>query len=73
MKDSMPTRSQHTQYSVDLSLLEPFLGGRTFDEAYAEYDDKGYVIFKNIMPQTEIARIRNTLTPYLTKTGRNNF
>ncbi len=68
----MPAHSQ-SKYSVDLASLKPFLGNQTFDEAYAKYDDKGYIIFENIINQNEVSLIRAALTPFLTKTGRNNF
>ena len=58
---------------VDEELLKPWLGGRSFDEVYAEYDDAGYVVIENVMPQAEVARVRAALEPYLTKMGRNNF
>lgn len=63
----------HPKYSIDLDDLAPLLGDRSFDEVYAEYDDKGYVIFENAMGNEELSRIRNALMPFLTKTGRNNF
>lgn len=58
---------------IDEQALAPWLAGRSFADWYADYDRQGYVIFENIMPETEIARVRAALAPYLTRTGRNDF
>lgn len=58
---------------IDEDVLKPWLQGRSFDDWYAEYDEKGYVIFENVMPEDEIARVRAALAPHLVKTGRNDF
>ena len=53
--------------------LAPYLGGRTFDAVWKEYERDGYVIFENLMSTDEVDRVRAALEPHLTKTGRNNF
>ena len=58
---------------VDEELLKPWLGGRSFDEVYAEYDEVGYVVIENVMSEQDVTRVRSALEPYLTKMGRNNF
>ena len=61
--------------AAEEAALEPYLGGRTFDERWAEYDREGFVIFPGIMPESELDRQRAALDPWLDKniTGRNNF
>lgn len=59
--------------NVDEAALAPWLGGRAFDDWYAEYDQQGYVIFENVMNPAEVEAVRTALAPFLTKTGRNNF
>lgn len=58
---------------IDEEKLKPWLNGRSFDDCYADYEDKGYVIFEGIMPAGEIEAVRNALTPHFTKSGRNDF
>ena len=58
---------------IDETVLKPWLQGRSFDDCYAEYDDKGYVIFEGIMPNSDIETVRSALAPYFDKTGRNDF
>lgn len=58
---------------IDENALKPWLQGRSFDDWYAEYDDKGYVIFEGIMPADDVDAVRAALTPHLTKQGRNDF
>jgi len=53
--------------------LSSFLGGRSFEQAWGQYDRDGYIIFENIMPAHEVARVRSVVEPHLNKTGRNNF
>lgn len=66
--------SQQTQTTnFDEGLLAPWLGGRSFDDCYAEYDDQGYVTFKGVMPPHDVNAVRAALAPYLAKTGRNDF
>lgn len=58
---------------ISEDALAPYLNGRSFDDAWAEYEKQGYVIFENIMPGSEVDRVRAALAPHLTKTGRNDF
>ncbi len=58
---------------IDKTALKPWLQGRSFDDWYAEYDDKGYVIFESVMPADDVAAVRTALAPHLTKQGRNDF
>ncbi len=53
--------------------MEQWLQGRSFEDCYAQYEEQGYVIFENVMPLSDIERVRSALNPYLQKTGRNNF
>lgn len=54
-------------------LLAPWLGGRSFNELYAEYDKQGYVTFENVMTPADVEDVRAALAPHLTLTGRNDF
>ncbi len=58
---------------IDENALKPWLQGRSFDDWYAEYDAKGYVIFDGIIHKREVATVRRALTPHFTKSGRNDF
>lgn len=58
---------------IDETALKPWLKGRSFDDWYAEYEDRGYVIFERIMPTEDVEAARAALAPFLTKTGRNDF
>lgn len=60
----------HAPFGPDLT---PYLKGRRFEDVWAEYDNRGFVIFENLMSAEDVLRVRNALSPYLTKTGRNNF
>ena len=59
--------------NADRPELNRWLNGRSFEDAYAEYEKIGYVVFRDVMPPDEVARVREALTPYLTKAGRNDF
>jgi len=58
---------------ISKESLAPFLGGRDIEDVWEDYETRGYVIFENLMPESEIIRVRDALDPYLTKTGRNDF
>lgn len=51
----------------------PGLGGRSFAEAKAEYDERGFVIFERVLSDETIAALRAALEPHFTKLGRNDF
>jgi len=57
----------------DDALLSQWLGGRSFDACKAEFDEQGYIIFKNVMDADAVERVRAALAPHLVKTGRNDF
>ncbi len=58
---------------TDEDLLAPWLGGRSFNDCYAEYDALGYVTFENVMPPSDVEDVRTALAPHLNRTGRNDF
>lgn len=62
-----------TSNAISEEALAPYLNGRSFADAWAEYEAQGYVIFEKVMPGSEIERVRAALAPHLTKTGRNDF
>lgn len=55
--------------------LSQWLGTSSFDEACAEFDRTGYLIFENVLSEAEIARQVAALKPWLDADvrGRNNF
>lgn len=63
------------EHSQDEVMLAPFLGGRSFEQCWDEYDSKGFVVFPAIMPGEQIAAQRAALTPFLDADvrGRNVF
>ena len=63
----------HTPPKIDENALKPWLQGRSFNDWYEEYDDKGYVIFEGIMPSEGVDAVRTALDPHLSKMGRNDF
>lgn len=58
---------------VDLSRLEPWLQGRSFESWYAQYNEEGYALFENVMPPAEVDQVRAILEPHLVNIGRNDF
>ena len=65
------------EQKIDMALaaLEPWLGGRTFDQCWDEYETNGYVIFPAIMTSEQVARQRAALQPWIDADirGRNVF
>jgi len=55
--------------------IDSFLGARSFDECFAEYDREGYLIIENVLDQEQVDAIRGALQPYIDAdiTGRNDF
>lgn len=67
------TDTPHSPSPDDHADLTKWLGGRSFAELKAEYDTRGYLVFKNVMSPDEVERVRTALAPYLTRKGRNDF
>ncbi len=61
--------------SVSPKDLSPWLEGRSFDEAFAQFGAEGYLIFKEVLPAETVAAARAALAPYLEANlaGRNDF
>lgn len=55
--------------------LAPWLGGRPFALWKRAFDDRGYVVFENVLSATQLGAIRAALSPWLEggKLGRNDF
>ena len=49
---------------LDHSLLSPWLGGKSFDEVYEQYDQQGYILFEDVMDSAEVQRVRDALAPF---------
>lgn len=71
----MNKADSHTPDAERLLAIQPFLGGRSFEEAWADYERDGYIVFHNVIGSSEIDRVRAALAPYFQKnqTGRNDF
>lgn len=61
--------------AADEAALEPYLGGRSFEQCWELYETDGYVIFPGIMPPEEVDRQRAALKPFIEADirGRNVF
>ena len=53
--------------------LSGWLGGRSFEDCFAQYDREGYIIFENVMSADEIQAVRDALEPHFIHAGRNDF
>lgn len=58
-----------------LLAIEPFLGGRRFDDVWQDFEEKGYCVFEDVIGEDEICRVRQALKPYFNQNlyGRNDF
>lgn len=63
--------------SADTAEPDPslWLGGRSFEDAKAEYDENGFVVFENVLSTEELQNIENALAPHMGDDlrGRNDF
>jgi len=61
--------------SNSIDQAAPWLGGRSFDDWKAEYDDRGFIVIPNVLSPAELAAIRTALAPWIDggKSGRNDF
>lgn len=57
------------------AMLEPYLGGRSFDECWDEYEERGFVVFPGILPPEQVEQQRTALSPFIEADlrGRNVF
>lgn len=55
--------------------VERFLGGRTFEQCWQEYDELGYIIFNDVLTPEQLEQQRAALKPWIDADirGRNNF
>lgn len=55
--------------------IKHWLGERSFDDWLAQFDRDGYLIFENVLTETELSAIRDALGPWLgaNVVGRNEF
>lgn len=55
--------------------LSPYLHGRSFDDAWDQFQEEGYVIFEHALSDAELAEQRAALKPWIDADirGRNNF
>lgn len=66
---------RHYPDATRLAEIEPFLGDRDFDTAWADFNRDGYIVFHNVIGAQDMARVRKALEPHFAKqrTGRNDF
>lgn len=71
----MPSRDSYFPDEARLAAIDRFLGGRSFEQAWADYEKDGYIVFTGIIGDAEIARVREALAPHFAKqrSGRNDF
>lgn len=60
---------------MDREALAPWLGGRTFEAWREEFDERGYVVFPEVLDPAEVEAVREALAPHLGSDvrGRNDF
>ena len=58
---------------ISKTNLAPYLGGRSFEEAWESYERDGYVIFPGIIDRDAQDAFRATLSPFMKREGRNDF
>ncbi len=58
-----------------MDALEKYFGERSFDSYCEEFDERGFVIFENVLPGVEIDALKAALRPHLASNvhGRNDF
>ena len=70
---SQLSKNAPTASSIDIQSLDQWLDGRTFEQAYQQYEKQGYILFKDVMDADGVRQVRDALAPFLTTTGRNDF
>jgi len=71
--NQLSKNAQTPQAVLATADLQPWLGEMSFEQACQHYEQQGYIVFKDVMDQGQIQRVRDALAPYLTTTGRNDF
>ncbi|MEM8498487.1 MAG: phytanoyl-CoA dioxygenase family protein [Pseudomonadota bacterium] len=58
-----------------MEALNEYLGERSFTSYCEELDDRGFIIFERVLPQSKIDGLKNALQPHLNSNvqGRNDF
>ena len=70
---SQLSKNAPTASSIDIQSLDQWLDGRTFEQAYQQYEKQGHILFKDVMDADGVQQVRDALAPFLTTTGRNDF
>lgn len=58
---------------ISEASLAHWLNGRRFADAFAEYNENGYIIFENVLSKDEVANYQAALEPHMLHRGRNDF
>ena len=71
----MPSKDTYYPDASTLQDIAPYLGSRSFDDAWQEFDEKGYCVFENVLSAETLDRARTALAPHFEKQvfGRNDF
>ena len=71
----MKTTTISTATITDERTPDAWLGGRSFDDWRVQFDRDGYLVFENVLSETELSDIKGALAPWLGKDikGRNEF
>lgn len=59
--------------NVPEEAITHWLGGRSFADAFEQYDRDGYIIFENVMSADDVAAYNEALAPHMIHNGRNDF
>ena len=71
----MKTTTISTATITDERTPDAWLGGRSFDDWRVQFDRDGYLVFENVLSETELSDIKGALAAWLGKDikGRNEF
>lgn len=63
---------QHST-AIPEDALKPWLGQRSFADAYAEYEEQGFIMFEGVASQSDVDGWLEALEPHMIHAGRNDF
>ena len=63
----MPSKDTYYPDASTLQDIAPYLGSRSFDDAWQEFDEKGYCVFENVLSAETLDRARTALAPHFEK------
>ena len=71
----MPNKDSHFPDTDRLAAIQPYLGGRSFEQVWQDFERDGYVVFDDVIDADTRQQARDALAPHFAKqrTGRNDF